>query len=83
MTGILSGMIGSMKGATAPKTAPTSLSAIPTTTNVSISFTSPSDDGGSAITNYEYSFNNSTWTALSPADVISPITISSLTPNTA
>lgn len=83
MTGILSGIIGSMAGATAPKTAPTSLSAIPTNTNVAISFTPPSDDGGSAITNYEYSFNNSTWTALSPADITSPITVSGLTQNTA
>jgi titin len=83
MTGILSGIIGSMKGATAPKTAPTSLSAIPTNTNVAISFTIPSDDGGSEITNYEYSFNNSTWTALSPVDITSPITVSGLTQNTA
>ena len=78
MTGVLGGIIGSMKGATAPKTAPTSLSAVASTTSVAISFTAPSDDGGSAITNYQYSFNNSTWTALSPADAISPITISGL-----
>jgi hypothetical protein len=67
-----------MKGATAPKTAPTSLSAVASSTSVAISFTAPSDDGGSAITNYEYSFNNSSWTALSPADATSPITISGL-----
>jgi len=78
MTGVLGGIIGSMKGATAPKTAPTSLSAIAGNTSVAISFTAPSDDGGSAITNYEYSFNNSSWTALSPADAVSPITISGL-----
>jgi hypothetical protein len=83
MTGVLSGMIGSMKGATAPKTAPTSLSAIPVNTSVAISFTAPSDDGGSPITNYEYSFNNSSWTALSPADATSPVTVSGLTQNTA
>jgi hypothetical protein len=69
--------------ASAPVNAPTSLSAIPTNTNVAISFTPPTNDGGSAITNYEYSFNNSTWTALSPADAISPITVSGLTQNTA
>ena len=80
MTGVLGGIIGSMKGATAPKTAPTSLSAVPSSTSVAISFTAPSDDGGSPITNYEYSFNNSTWTALSPADSTSPITISGLSP---
>jgi hypothetical protein len=72
-----------MEGRTAPKTAPTSLSAIPTNTSVAISFTPPSNDGGSAITNYEYSFNNSSWTALSPADATSPITVSGLTQNTA
>ena len=83
MTGVLSGIIGSMKGATAPKTAPTSLSATPVNTSVSIAFTAPTDDGGSAVTNYEYSFNNSTWTALSPADAITPVTVSGLTQNTA
>jgi len=70
-------------GVSAPQTAPTSLSAIPTNTNVAISFTNPSNDGGSPITNYEYSFNNSSWTAISPADAISPVTVSSLSGNTA
>jgi len=83
MTGVLSGIIGSIKGGSPPKTAPTSLSAIATSTNVAISFTAPSDNGGSAITNYEYSFNNSSWTALSPADAVSPITVSGLTQSTA
>lgn len=70
-------------GPSAPLNAPTSLSAIPTNTNVAISFTAPTNNGGSPITNYEYSFNNSTWTALSPADATSPITVSGLTQNTA
>lgn len=69
-------------GVSAPQTAPTSLSAIPTSSNVAISFTAPTNDGGSAITNYEYSFNNSTWTALSPADAVTPITVSGLSSNT-
>ena len=69
-------------GVSAPQSAPTSLSAIPTNTNVAISFTAPTNDGGSPITNYEYSFNNSTWTALSPADAVSPVTVSGLTQNT-
>jgi hypothetical protein len=59
-------------------TAPTSLSAAPGVNVATISFTTPSSDGGSAITNYEYSFNNSTWTALSPADTISPVSIAGL-----
>jgi hypothetical protein len=70
-------------GPSAPLNAPTSLSAIPTDTNVAISFTAPTNDGGSPITNYQYSFNNSSWTALSPADATSPITVSGLTQNTA
>jgi hypothetical protein len=69
--------------ASAPVNAPTSLSGTPSTTSVSIAFTAPTNDGGSAITNYEYSFNNSTWTALSPADAITPVTVSGLTANTA
>lgn len=69
--------------ASAPVNAPTSLSNVPSTTSVAISFTAPTNDGGSAITNYEYSFNGSSWTALSPADATSPVTVSSLTANTA
>jgi hypothetical protein len=69
--------------ASAPVNAPTSLSNVPSTTSVAISFTAPTNDGGSAITNYEYSFNGSSWTALSPADATSPITVSGLTENTA
>jgi hypothetical protein len=68
---------------TAPTTAPTSLSAVPTNVDVAISFTAPTNDGGMPITNYEYSFNNSTWTALSPTDATSPVTVGSLTQNTA
>ena len=69
--------------AMAPQSAPTSLSAVPSNTSVAISFNKPTSDGGSEITNYENSFNNSSWTALSPADAVSPITISGLTQNTA
>jgi hypothetical protein len=68
--------------ASAPVNAPTSLSAIMTATTATISFTAPANDGGSAITNYEYSFNNSTWTAFSPADNTSPVVVSGLTPGT-
>jgi hypothetical protein len=69
--------------ASAPVNAPTSLSTVPTPTSVAISFTAPTNDGGTAITNYEYSFNNSTWTAFSPVDTTSPVSISGLTENTA
>lgn len=70
-------------GVSVPQNAPTSLSAIPVNTSVAISFTAPTNDGGSPITNYEYSFDNSSWTALSPADATSPVTVSGLTQNTA
>ena len=63
--------------------APTGLSVSSTTTTTAvISFTAPSNNGGTAITNYEYSTNNSTWTALSPADALTPVTISGLSSNT-
>jgi hypothetical protein len=69
--------------ASAPVNAPTSLSNVPSTTSVAISYTPPTNDGGSSITNYEYSFNLSSWTALSPADTTSPVTVSGLTAGTA
>lgn len=68
---------------TAPVNAPTSLSAIPTNVDVAISFTAPTNNGGTPITNYEYSFNGSSWTAFSPVDAASPVTVSGLTQNTA
>jgi hypothetical protein len=82
MAGVLGGLIGSTKGRTVP-TAPTSLSAAPGVNVATISFTAPSSDGGSAITNYQYSFNNSTFTALSPVDTTSPVSITGLGENTA
>jgi gliding motility-associated-like protein len=58
--------------------APTTLSYTSGNGQVSLSFT-PAYDGGSAITNYEYSLDNgSAWAPLSPVDVSSPITISGL-----
>lgn len=52
---------------------------------LSLTFT-PGSDGGSPITNYEYSFNNTTWTAFSPANTTQPFvfnfTALNLAPNT-
>jgi len=68
--------------------APTSLSATPGTTTVSIAFT-PGANGGSAITNYQYATSTnggstySSFTALNPADATSPIEITGLTEGTA
>jgi hypothetical protein len=54
-----------------------------TSSSVDIAFTAGSD-GGSAITNYQYSTNNGfTYTSLSPTDTTSPIAISGLAAATA
>jgi len=74
-------------GTLATPDAPTSLSATPSTTSVSISFT-PGAQGGSAITNYQYALSTNggstygSFTALDPADATSPITISGLSQGT-
>jgi hypothetical protein len=72
----------SVTPATTPD-APTSLNGTPGITTVSITFTDPLSDGGSTITNYQYSTNNgSSYTALSSADTSSPISISGLASGT-
>jgi hypothetical protein len=48
---------------------------------LSVNFTAASN-GGSAITNYKYSINGSTYTALSPAVTTSPLVITGLTNST-
>ena len=69
--------------ASAPVTAPTALSVSSNTnTTVTLAFTAPSNDGGSAITNYAYSTDGTNFTNLSPADAATPITITGLTANT-
>ena len=65
---------------TAPA-APSSLVATAGDGQASISFTQGSN-GGSAITNYKYSLDGTTYTALSPAATTTPITISGLTNST-
>jgi outer membrane protein OmpA-like peptidoglycan-associated protein len=57
--------------------APTGLSATPGDGQASVTFTQ-ANDGGSAITNYEYSVNDGGWTARSPASTASPITVAGL-----
>ncbi|NDE17796.1 hypothetical protein EBZ80_22995 [bacterium] len=50
---------------------------------LSVAFTAPSSNGGSAITNYKYSTDGgSTFTAVSPAATTSPITITGLSNGT-
>ncbi len=65
---------------TGPAPPPTSLAPIPKASSVQIAFTEPIANGGSTITNYEYSIDGgSTWGALTPADTVTPVTISGLT----
>jgi hypothetical protein len=59
--------------------APTALVATPGNNSASIAFTAGANNG-SPITNYEYSTNGgSTWTAFSPSQTTSPVTITGLT----
>lgn len=63
-----------------PPPTPTALVVTPKSSSVEIAFIAPISNGGATITNYEYSTNGgSTWSALSPTDVTSPVTISGLT----
>lgn len=62
-------------------TAPTDLVATPGASSASIAFTA-GDGRGRAITNYEYKVDAGAWTALSPADITSPVVITGLTPET-
>jgi len=57
--------------------APTSLSATPALASATINFT-PGADGLGPITNYEYSTDGTNFTALSPADATSPVTVTGL-----
>lgn len=65
---------------TAPA-APTSLTATAGNGEATLNFTAGSN-GGSAVTNYKYSTDGTTFTALSPAQNTSPITITGLTNGT-
>ena len=63
-----------------PPTRPLNLSYTAFDGAVSVKFTTPENNGGFSISNYEYSTNNgSNWTALSPPSVSDSITISGLT----
>lgn len=52
-----------------------------TTTSVTLTFTQASNSTP-AITNYKYSLNGGAYTAFSPVDTTSPVTINGLSPNT-
>ena len=62
---------------------PTNLVGTPLNQSVSIAFTPPSNNGGSAITKYQYSLDGGNiFTDVSPVKTTSPITISGLTNGT-
>jgi hypothetical protein len=64
---------------------PTNLSSIEGNQQLTVYFTAPSFNGGLDITNYQYALSTNdgasygSWTSLSPADIVSPITIGGLT----
>jgi uncharacterized repeat protein (TIGR02543 family) len=59
--------------------APTITSITGTANKLTVAFTPPTSDGGSAITNYEYSLDGgATWTTISSTDAVSPIEITKL-----
>lgn len=69
-------------GAQAPS-APTIGAITSGDSSLSVPFTAPGSNGGSAITNYEYSIDNgATWITRNPQSASSPITIGSLTNGT-
>lgn len=66
---------------TAP-TAPTIDLIFPGDAKLTVNFNSPSSNGGSAITNYEYRLNGGSWIARNPASIYGPIEITGLTNGT-
>ncbi|NDP20049.1 MAG: fibronectin type III domain-containing protein [Paludibacter sp.] len=63
--------------------APTAIAVAPGNTQLSVSFTTPENNGGSAITNYKYSTDGgATFTTCSPVQTTSPILITGLTNET-
>ena len=70
-------------GSAVAPSAPTITGITPGNGQLSVAFTAPSSDGGSTITNYEYSTDNGMmWTARSPSQTTSPIVIAGLTNGT-
>jgi hypothetical protein len=72
----------SVTPATTPD-APTITGFSVTSSSVTVNFTAPISNGGSAITNYKYSIDNgSSWVTRSPTSTTSPLIISGLTTGT-
>lgn len=80
VSGTVNGVMTSAPQVTAP-VAPTITAVTAGDGSLSVAFTAGAN-GGSAITNYKYSTDGTTYTALSPASTTSPFTISGLTNGT-
>jgi titin len=68
--------------AATPRTTPGSPTALVATTadsQVSLSFTAPTTDGGASITNYEYQVDAGAWVTPSPAVAVSPLVMNGMT----
>ena len=79
--GEVSNSVSATPQATAPG-APTITAVSSDNQRLDVAFTAPGNDGGSSITNYEYSLNNGSWVTPNPAVTTSPIGISGLTNGT-
>jgi hypothetical protein len=66
---------------TIPQSPGTPTAAYASSTSVTLTFTAGAT-GGSTITNYKYSIDGTTYTAFSPAQTSSPLTVTGLTPST-
>ncbi len=81
--------VGSGETSNEVKVTPITVPGAPTITTITpgngtavVAFTPPADNGGNAISNYEYTIDGTNWIALSPASTSSPFTISGLTNGT-
>ena len=69
---------GTAPAAPVAPTAPSVVGLVFGAGSVQVAFNPPGGDGGSAVTNYQYSLDGSTYTPLSPPSTVSPVTISGL-----
>ena len=82
-TGLLAATSSSFVISATTASAPTITSITPANGQLSVAFTAPTSDGGSAITIYQYSTNNGTsWTTRATGTTASPLVITGLTNGT-
>ena len=76
--GAISTAVSGIPQASAPG-APVILTIAASDEALSVAFTAPANDGGSSISNYEYSLDGGSWATPTPAVISSPLEISGLT----